>query len=132
MANLARMGSVNPKVKAYAENIQSPYAIDRVLREVYQYRDEAEEIIRTPQFMLNDLETIGYLEGDCDDIATFTASLTKAMNIPTRLTGVMANSVEEYDHVFSEFAINGQWFPIDLTVPEGTVYQIWGYRSETV
>jgi transglutaminase-like putative cysteine protease len=132
MANLARKGATSPKVRAYAETIQTPQKIDETLRPIFQYRDEDEEIIRTPEFMLNDLEQSGYIEGDCDDIATFTASLTKAMNYPTRLTGIMANSIDEYDHVFSEVRIGSDWIPIDLTVPVGTTYQVYGYMTEMV
>jgi transglutaminase-like putative cysteine protease len=132
MANLAREGARNPKVKAYAKTIQNPESVASYLRQVYQYRDEDEEIVRTPEFMLNDLQTFGYVEGDCDDIATFTSSLTKAMNYPTRLTGIMTNSTDEYDHVFSEVRIGSNWLPIDLTVPEGTVYHIYGYMTEPV
>jgi transglutaminase-like putative cysteine protease len=132
MANLARAGAQNPKISQYAQSIQTPYAVDSVLRDVYRYRDEEEEIVRTPEFMLHDLETEGFLEGDCDDIATFTAALTKAMNYPTRLTGIMTNSTAEYDHVFSEVRIGDFWLPIDLTVPPGTTYQVYGYMTELV
>ena len=133
MANLARMGAQNPRVREYAESIQSPYAIDAVLRPIYQYRDEDEEIVRTPEFMLNDYETIGHIEGDCDDIATLTASFTKAMHLPTRLTGIQSDHGQgEYDHVFSEFLVGSSWFPIDLTVEPGTQYSVLGYMSEMV
>jgi len=133
MANLARQGARNPKVRAYAAtNIQTPGMVDERIRGIYRYRDEEEEIVRTPEFMLHDLETLGYMEGDCDDIATFTAALTKAMNVPTRLTGIMSNPTEEYDHVFSEVRIGSHWLPIDLTVPQGTEYQVYGYMTELV
>lgn len=133
MANLARQGAQNPKVRDYAQSIGTPYAIDGVLREVYRYRDEEEEIVRTPEFMFNDLETVGYLEGDCDDIATFSAALTKAMGMPTRLTGIQSVQGDgTYDHVFSEFLSGSSWFPIDLTVVPGTVYDVQGYMSEVV
>jgi transglutaminase-like putative cysteine protease len=132
MANLARAGAENPKVREYAQIIQSPYAIDSALREVFRYRDEEEEIVRTPEFMVHDLETFGYLEGDCDDIATFTASVTKAQGYPTRLTGIMSQPINEYDHVFSEVRIGTEWLPIDLTVPMGTTYQVYGFMTEPV
>ena len=132
MANLARAGARNPKVKAYAETIQNPGNVDSYIRPVYVYRDENEEIVRTPEFMFHDLSTQGFLEGDCDDIATFTAALTKAMNVPTRLTGIMSHDAEEYDHVFSEARIGEYWLPIDLTVPPGTTYRIYGHMSEMV
>jgi transglutaminase-like putative cysteine protease len=133
MANLARQGAQNPKIRDYAESIPGPYAIDSVIRSLYRYRDENEEIVRTPAFMLNDLETLGYFEGDCDDIATFTATITKAMNLPTRLTGIQSEAGHgEYDHVFSEFLVGSSWFPIDLTVDPGTSYSVLGYMSEAV
>lgn len=132
MASLAREGATNPSIRDYARSLQSPYSVDSLLRPSYIYRDEDEEIIRTPDYMLNDLATLGYLEGDCDDIATFTAAITKAMGHPTRLTGIMSKSSEEYDHVFSEFAIGAHWNIIDLTVPPGTTYEAFGYMSEPV
>ena len=132
MANLARAGAQNPKVIEYARSIQSPYSIDILLRPVYHYRDEAEEIVRTPDFMLNDLDTLGYIEGDCDDISTLTAALTKAMGYPSRLTGIMSSGPGEYDHVFSEVQVGRDWMPIDLTVEPGTVYEVYGYMTEPV
>jgi len=132
MANLARAGARNPKVRAYAKTIPSPYQIDETLRSVFRYRDEEEEIVRTPEFMFHDLESLGYLEGDCDDIATFTASLTKAMNVPTRLTGIQSTPSNEYDHVFSEYMTDKNWVPIDLTVEPGTVYKVYGIMTEAV
>src|SRR6266478_6317627 len=78
MANLARRGARNPKVKAYAETCEtcsvtqsqaSPttiadhraiagsgtfetvHCLDSALRSVFHYRDEIEEIVRTPAFM---------------------------------------------------------------------------------
>jgi len=82
--------------------------------------------------MLNDLETLGYLEGDCDDIATLSASMLKTAGYPTRLTAIKSTGPEEYDHVFSEAQVNGDWVPMDITEPRGTVYQVYGYVSELI
>ena len=136
MANLARKGARNPKVKAYAtdsfQNDGSVAGIDRVLRSIFHYRDEIEEIVRTPAFMMADLEEFGYLEGDCDDIATLAAAMTKSLDIPTRLTAMQSEPDGEFDHVFSEARIGIHWIPIDPTVAEGTVYQMYSIMTEMV
>jgi hypothetical protein len=83
--------------------------------------------------MLQDLEERGYLEGDCDDIATFIASLTRSMQYPTQLTAIQSEQPGEYDHVFSEVRIGSAWYPIDLTVMGGVDrYRTFGVMSEPV
>ena len=82
--------------------------------------------------MVNDLETVGYMEGDGDDIATITASIVKAMKFYSRLTSIQTNPDNEYDHVFSEARIGVYWLPIDLTVPVGTTYRVYAHMSEMV
>jgi transglutaminase-like putative cysteine protease len=128
MANLARSAARNDSdVQQLANAIGNPIRIDSVLRPKFRYRDEVDEIIRTPGFMLRE-----GLEGDCDDWSTLTASLSYAMGYPTRLTAIAGKGPEEFDHVFSEYRANGSWIPIDLTVPVGTVYTCYKLISETV
>jgi transglutaminase-like putative cysteine protease len=132
MANLSRSGSRSKAVRDIAQQCANADCVDRLLRSVYRYRSEIEEIVRTPEFMLNDLTTLGYVEGDCDDISTLVSSITKAMGYPTRLTAIAAEGPEEFDHVFSEVQNNGQWIPVDLTVPQGTTYWCYKIMSEVV
>jgi transglutaminase-like putative cysteine protease len=102
------------------------------MRQNYHYRDEDQEVVRSPEFMLNDYDTLGYCEGDCDDIATLCASFSKAVGNPTRLTAVQTGGPGEFDHVFCEYQLGGNWIPVDPTVQHGTVYSIFGLTSEGV
>lgn len=133
MANLAREGSQNPGVQRLANELSiSKGYFEQSLRSLFRYREEDEEIIRSPAFMVDDLENLGYLEGDCDDITVLVAALTKSMGYAARLTALQTTSSDEYDHVFSEVRIGDYWLPIDITVTPGTEYSSFGYMSELV
>lgn len=82
--------------------------------------------------MLNDLETLGYVEGDCDDIATFVSAIVKRIGYDSRLHAMKSSFDGEYDHVFSEARIGEFWIPIDPTVELGTTYRIFGSLLEYV
>ena len=102
------------------------------MRTNYRYRDENEEIVRSPEFMVNDFDTLGYCEGDCDDCSTLIACFSKVLGYPTRLMAIKVQGPGEFDHVFAEVMSQGQWTPVDPTVPQGTVYTIYGQTVESV
>lgn len=147
MANLARVPS--RKVSEYANsflgsgNSECAYcfgvSLDMFLRNHYRYRPEQDEMVRTPDFMLSDYETLGYCEGDCDDVATLICALSRAAGFSSRLVaiaGVHENPGKDLDHVFSEVLCDGdhgkQWQIIDPTVERGTVYQCYKLIYEPV
>jgi transglutaminase-like putative cysteine protease len=141
MANLAR--TANPKVNDYATSFNRVVGndldfcrfIDDWLRNTFHYRSEENEIIRTPEFMLTDLETLGYSEGDCDDSATLACALCHAVGIPSRLTAIApayGNPNRELQHVFAECQTESGWVVIDPTVSKGTVYQCYSVYYEPV
>lgn len=107
-------------------------AIDCFLRDKFNYRREQNEVLRTVPFMLNDLETIGEFQGDCDDMAIMGCALLCSLGITSRLTAI--KSVPgEFDHVFCEaLGDSGQWFPVDPTVPYGTPYIHYGITYQAV
>lgn len=82
--------------------------------------------------MLNDLETMGYCEGDCDDVATLGGAMFRAAGLPSRLTAIRSANPMEFDHVFSEARIGEFWIPCDPTVEYGTTYNHYGLISEYV
>ena len=97
--------------------------IEKWIRAHYMYRPEHEEILRSPDFMMRDLERQGYVEGDCDDIAIFIAALFKCLRIPVRFTAIRYNAIPEFGHVFTEVWTGNGWTVIDPTVPHGTRYR---------
>lgn len=102
---------------------------DRIVRRYYRYRDEMLELIRTPELMIHDLVDRGYLEGDCDDIATFSASVSVYLGLPTRLVSIRTDSIDfDYKHVFAESKIDGTWLRLDATVSNALVMTSYGER----
>jgi len=107
--------------------------LDSWLRRNFRYRDEFEEIVRTPEFMLLDMQHAGMLEGDCDDVATFAASVLHNAGIPARLVAVRTTPDPNFDHVFTEALLEGDTYftRIDPTVssetrvPEFERMEIW-------
>lgn len=131
MANLARTGSQSREVQRLARKLQGT-DWESYLRSVFRYREENEEIVRTPEFMVSDLETTGTIEGDCDDVAVLAASIAKAIGYDVRFTALQTTTLWEYDHVFAEIFDRGNWIPIDITVPGGTEYPSFAYMSEVI
>jgi transglutaminase-like putative cysteine protease len=104
-------------------------AFDQAVRRVYHFRDEIMELIRTPEFMIHEWKELGILEGDCDDISTFNASVIRAMDIRSRFVCIRTNpSDSNFKHVFVEAFANNQWFRIDPTVSNATEFIYYGER----
>lgn len=122
MAELARSAANNPAFRSFALSFQTLREVDTWVRARFRYRDEREEILRTPEFMLNDLESrLGYLEGDCDDISTFYAAIFKALSVPTRFVAIRYTpSHSNFEHVFTQAYDMAVWRTFDATVPPGT------------
>jgi hypothetical protein len=101
----------------------NPFDWDSWVRNHFQYRGEVEEVVRTPQRMFDDLERLGYFEGDCDDISTLNAAVLFTMGFPVRFVAIRYDGSPEFLHVFVEFLYRGQWQRMDPTVPPGTIHQ---------
>lgn len=125
IARAARQDAQNPAFQNFANQFRSLADIDQWVRDHFVYRDENEEIYRTPVFMLSDMgrleaNRIVGLEGDCDDVAGFIAAITKALNYPTRLTAIRYDaSNPDFEHVFAEAYDAGAWHVLDPTIDEG-------------
>ena len=132
MAKLARKGARNLNVSRYAVELVRGSGFDTGLRSVFRYRPEQEEVVRDPEWMVSDIRSKGYCEGDCDDIATLCCALLCSLGIESRLTAIQTVSNEEYDHVFSEAYTETGWTPIDITVEPGTSYTCFGVLHEAI
>ncbi len=107
--------------------------IDGWLRTHFTYRPEMNEVLRSPEFMVNDFENVlGVVEGDCDDAAVLCTSFLKVLGIPGRLTAIQSKAGMDFDHVFGEGLVGSTFVPIDPTVEYGTRYTVYGMLHETV
>src|SRR5262245_48562028 len=124
MRKLALNAASDPDFLELCRMIRNPVWLEHWARALYRYRPEVEEIVRTPQRMLQDLESQGYLEGDCDDISTFLAAILKGCSVPVRFAVIRYKHPTEFEHVFIEYRDpSGEWRPMDLTVNPGTVHE---------
>lgn len=139
MSSLVRSAARNPDFLLGLEQRVSLFSARRIeeanswLRRFFVYRGEIEEVIRTPEFMLNDLEKIGRLEGDCDDISTFSAAVFASLGYPVRLVAIRYTPGQlAFEHVFTEIFDSGEWRVIDPTLPDGTVMHVLAQMVEVV
>ena len=126
MARLARAAASDPEFRNFARRLGSIDGIEAFVRGSFQYRDEREEIIRDPRFMLADMgrdengRTV-QLEGDCDDVATFYAAAVVAIGKAVRFVAIRYTPGNpNFEHVFTQAYDGGQWRILDATVPEDT------------
>lgn len=80
--------------------------------------------IRTPLDMIADVETIGYVQGACDDAAVLMATLGMADGIDARFRAVAFSHRAEPDdsapftHVIADLFAGDGWDALDITKPD--------------
>jgi len=94
-------------------------SIEEWVRARFVYQPELVEIVRAPQFMMREILDEGWFSGDCDDAATFIASILKSYGFPATLRAIRYSHPEEFEHVF----VVSSSFVFDPTVPYGTEYE---------
>lgn len=98
-------------------------AVGRFTRASIRIIDEPDELLVHPLRMLSDIETEGVGFGDCDDVSMFSAALLTSVGIPARFRAVSPDpDYGHYRHVFTEYYLGGEWFPLDLTLSTFPVY----------
>jgi transglutaminase-like putative cysteine protease len=127
MARLARAAASDPGFRGFVRGLGTLGGIEDFVRRHFAYRDENEEIVREPRFMLADMGRVDengrvvQLEGDCDDVATFYAAAAVAIGKAARFVAIRYTITNpNFEHVFTEAYDNGQWHVLDATVPAGT------------
>lgn len=126
MAQLARAAANDPAFVAFARGLGSIGSLDAWVRETFIYRDESEEIVRTPQFMLADMGRMDNgrvvrLEGDCDDISTFYCAACSALGHRARFVAIrFRQETLNFEHVYAQAYDGGRWLTLDATVRPGT------------
>lgn len=125
MAQLAKEAGNDPSFRTFARGLGSLDAVESWVRANYSYRDEFEEVVRTPQFMLADMgrlegTRVVTLEGDCDDVSTFFCGCCAALGFKSRFVAIRFNPSNPYfEHVFAQAYDGGNWRTLDATIPEG-------------
>jgi len=64
------------------------------------------------------VQTLDYMQGDCDDQATLVAALLESIGHPTRFVAISASALGAFSHVYTETKIGhnpGKWIPLETT-----------------
>lgn len=79
------------------------------------------ELLETPTRMLDEIEARGFVQEDCESIATLEGALLEAVGIPTRFHIIERRPSRGYAHVWLDAWTGDDWLPLDLTldVPPG-------------
>ncbi len=126
MAELVRRGADSGRLRDFVFNRVghlAPNDLDRWVRGHFRYRPENQEVVRTPDFMLTDLETSGYVEGDCDCISVFYGTILRILGFDRiRFVAIRYSDLYEFQHVFGEWFNGSSWVRFDPTVDAGTIH----------
>lgn len=76
------------------------------------------ELVRSPVFMLREIEAHGQTQGDCDDVATLGAAMGLAVDLPARFVVLSFKPHAPFSHVFTELATPAGWLELDTTAPD--------------
>ncbi len=126
MCQLARAGAASEDAGDLAAQFYGAPGLEVWIRGGhFQYRGEDREVLRTVARMFADLDSMGHVEGDCDDISTFAAAILTRMGIRNRFVAIRYGGDPEYRHVFGEWwnTVSQEWERFDVTVPRGTVHE---------
>lgn len=113
MRNLARNDALTGEVVGLALALNDPETLNSWLRWYWRIVPDPPdaEFIRSPAYILR----CGDIEGDCDDAATFAASILTAMGYPALLMAVRQSYETDFSHVFVR--VPGLNLDIDPIVP---------------
>lgn len=80
------------------------------------------ELVRAPDYMLRQFNTLGYVSGDCDDAAVLGAALGKSVGVPAEFIAIGFKKFGSLAHVYTNLKpSNGPVISLDVTKPAGVV-----------
>lgn len=83
------------------------------------------ELVRTPEYMIRQYHTFGYISGDCDDVAVLGAALGKAVGVPAKFVAIGFRTFGSLVHVFTLLLPSGSPIvSLDVTKPAGIVVEV--------
>lgn len=75
------------------------------------------ELLKSPVYMLREIDADGRATGDCDDVAILGAALGLAVGLPARFVLLAFTPGAPYEHVYTELQTEGGWLELDTTRP---------------
>jgi transglutaminase-like putative cysteine protease len=108
-------------VKGLTSDVDAVQKIYNFVQSKVRYRTDKpySEIFTAPYRMLRDIQMLGYASGDCDEIATLSASLLKSIGYKVRfvITNTTTAKTEQFNHIFTQVWIPSmrRWVNFDPT-----------------
>lgn len=131
MAALAQNARRDPvfvgRIEKRFPGFPSIASIEEWVRDRFAYQSELFELVRAPQYMLEDIVKRGWFSGDCDDVATFLAAILKVFDYPAEFVAIRSQT-DEFEHVF----VRSDNLILDPTVAYGTSYSVIEHMIEKV
>lgn len=140
MRRIGREGATRPEVQRWAHAIvgdaagwEAAQRIRSFLAERVRFRFDPPgvELVRTPSYMLWELETSGRAEGDCDDVAVLGAALGMAAGLSGRYVLVALTPGDPFEHVYTELVTPAGPVELDTTRPAQMPPGVKVYRTGT-
>ncbi len=91
-----------------------------------------QELLRTPTYLLEQINGVGHASGDCDDVAILGASLGMAVGLPARFVVLGFDPHAPFSHVFTELYTSQGWQELDTTAPEQFPPDLQVWKSERI
>ena len=121
---LVRSGSLVPRVRWWAGRIVSGVSPRDQTVQLWQLRSWMEayfrflrdpqgaELLHSPDVLLRQYESQGYIQADCDDAAILAGALARSIGFKVRLVTVGFKPKGSYQHIWSEV-----WSPSENRSP---------------
>lgn len=131
MSDIVKQGSSNPYVRKWAEKmvVSSERSKSDYIKHIYDFirlrtkylPDIVDvEFIKTPDYILGEIEENDTPQLDCDDYTVLSLSLYRSIGFPTAIRIISTSIDKVYSHVYG-MVFNSEidkWMPIDLTKSE--------------
>lgn len=123
MQKLAKLGRTDEGIRARARDLiqlGGPRAIRQWLSRRFIFVPDpfGIELVKTPGAMLEEYESLGHMQGDCDDAAILGASIAHAAGYPVRFQLLGFEKGGPFSHVYAEARDRlGHWVDLDVTRP---------------
>lgn len=127
MTKLINNGKIDPMVIERARDIisdvpekdyeQEADKIFKFVQKNVRYTKDVAgvETLTAPQRMLREIESRGHTFGDCDDKTILLGTLLESVGHQTRLVVTSQSPTKEFQHVYLEANLLGEWIPLDAT-----------------
>lgn len=79
------------------------------------------EVLRRPPDMVDEVERLGFVQGDCDEAATLGWALGESIGLRARFVVAGLNGDPAFRHTYAELDTRAGWVDLDTTAPKAAI-----------